>query len=192
MDGKLSFGPIIRKEKQTMKNTIKNHLTTAVAALALGCLSSNVFAGTITIIGNGAGSGPIFVTDGLGNIDLGTRLRIGTFTDVSSLNAVISAFQAGTSDYNTDQRGSRKLECLQRIDSKRQLHFGNRHREKSLRMGSLQQSDRHRAKRGRDGNSGLENPHQRFEWGYHESIILVLLRSSVGELRELRNGKRLD
>jgi len=101
MDGKLSFGPIIRKKKQTMKNTIKNHLTTAVAALALGCLSPNVFAGTITIIGNGAGSGPIFVTDGLGNIDLGTRLRIGTFTDVSSLNAVISAFQAGTSDYNT-------------------------------------------------------------------------------------------
>lgn len=84
-----------------MKTTIKNYFKAAVAVVAISSFAPSAFAGTITIIGNGAGGGPIFVTDGLGNIDLGTRLRIGTFTDVSSLNAVISAFKAGTSDYNS-------------------------------------------------------------------------------------------
>ncbi len=78
----------------------KISLKIAVTALAFALVGPG-FAGTITIVGNGAGSGPIFVTDGLGNIDLGTRVRFGTFTDVTSLNAVISAYKAGTSDYNS-------------------------------------------------------------------------------------------
>lgn len=86
-----------------MKNTIMKSLA-KVGTLCLvlaSSLSSGALAGTITIVGNGAGGGPIFVTDTLGNIDLGTRVRFGTFTDVSSLNAVINAYKAGTSDYNT-------------------------------------------------------------------------------------------
>lgn len=78
----------------------KISLKIAVTALAFALVAPG-FAGTITIVGNGAGNGPIFVTDGLGNIDLGTRVRFGTFTDVTSLNAVISAYKAGTSDYNS-------------------------------------------------------------------------------------------
>lgn len=56
-------------------------------------------AATVTIVGNGAGTGPIFVTSALGNIDIGTRVRIGTFLDVTVLNNTISAFRSGSSDY---------------------------------------------------------------------------------------------
>ena len=56
-------------------------------------------AATITIVGNGAGTGPVFVTSALGNIDIGTRVRIGTFLDVTALNNTISAFRSGASDY---------------------------------------------------------------------------------------------
>jgi len=55
---------------------------------------------TVTLVGNGAGGGPIFVTSGLGNIDLGTRLRVGTFLDVTVLNNAISAFKSGASNYS--------------------------------------------------------------------------------------------
>lgn len=56
-------------------------------------------AATVTIVGNGAGTGPIFVTSALGNIDIGTRVRIGTFLDVAVLNNTISAFRSGSADY---------------------------------------------------------------------------------------------
>ena len=56
-------------------------------------------AATITLVGNGASSGAIFVTSSFGNIDLGTRLRVGTFNDLTALNNAISAFNAGTADY---------------------------------------------------------------------------------------------
>lgn len=56
-------------------------------------------AGTITLVGNGASSGPIFVTSSFGSIDLGTRLRVGTFNDLTLLNNTISAFAAGTQGY---------------------------------------------------------------------------------------------
>jgi len=55
---------------------------------------------TITLVGNGAGGGPVFVTSGLGNIDLGTRLRVGTFLDITLLNNAISAFKTGASNYS--------------------------------------------------------------------------------------------
>ena len=56
-------------------------------------------AATITLVGNGASSGAIFVTSSFGNIDLGTRLRVGTFNDLTALNNAISAFNAGTANY---------------------------------------------------------------------------------------------
>lgn len=56
-------------------------------------------AATVTVVGNGAGTGPIFVTSALGNIDIGTRVRIGTFLDIAVLNNTISAFRSGSSNY---------------------------------------------------------------------------------------------
>lgn len=56
-------------------------------------------AATVTIVGNGAGTGPIFVTSALGNIDIGTRVRIGTFLDVAVLNNTISAYRSGSASY---------------------------------------------------------------------------------------------
>jgi len=56
-------------------------------------------AATVTIVGNGAGTGPIFVTSALGNIDIGTRVRIGTFADVTVLNNAISAYRSGSASY---------------------------------------------------------------------------------------------
>lgn len=68
-------------------------------AICIG-LASYTQAGTVTIVGSGVSNGPMFVTSTLGNIDIGTRVRIGTFLDLSALNNAISNFTAGTSDYN--------------------------------------------------------------------------------------------
>lgn len=54
-------------------------------------------AGTVTLVGNGAGGGPIIVTSSLGSLTLGTRLRVGTFNDLTLLNSTISSFLTGTS-----------------------------------------------------------------------------------------------
>ena len=71
--------------------------TIIAAILSLPMLAS---AGTVTIVGNGAGTGPIFVTSTAGNIDIGTRVRIGTFLDTTVLNNTISAYRSGSSDYS--------------------------------------------------------------------------------------------
>lgn len=57
-------------------------------------------AATVTLVGNGAGGGPIFVTSALTNIDLGTRVRVGTFLDITTLNNTISAFKGGSATYS--------------------------------------------------------------------------------------------
>ena len=54
--------------------------------------TSFVHAGTITIVGNGAGGGPVFTTSKNLSIDIGTRVRIGTFTDLSLLTTAINNF----------------------------------------------------------------------------------------------------
>jgi hypothetical protein len=56
-------------------------------------------AGTITVVGNGAGNGPIFVSSTSNSIGLGTRVRIGTFTDLAALTASISNYLAGSANY---------------------------------------------------------------------------------------------
>jgi len=54
------------------------------------CINPNFSAaGTITIVGNGAGGGPIFVTSAGTSIDIGTRVRIGIFNDLAVLNNTI-------------------------------------------------------------------------------------------------------
>lgn len=80
-----------------MKNLTKPVL---ILLMSLGGIG---YSGTITIVGNGAGGGPIFVTSKSASIDIGTRVRIGTFIDVTALNNAISAFTAasGAADYAT-------------------------------------------------------------------------------------------
>lgn len=57
------------------------------------------FAGTITIVGNGAGGGPIFATSTQTSINIGTQVRIGSFTNESALTTAINNFLAGTADF---------------------------------------------------------------------------------------------
>lgn len=60
----------------------------------LGCLAISPLAqaSTFTIVGNGAGGGPIFLSSTFANIDIGTRVRIGVFSDLTLLNSTIAAF----------------------------------------------------------------------------------------------------
>ena len=85
-----------------MNNQSKLNIMKIVPAILLGLLISgkDASAATVTLVGNGAGGGPIFVTSGLTNIDLGTRLRVGTFLDLSALTTAISAFKAGSATYS--------------------------------------------------------------------------------------------
>ena len=85
-----------------MKNKInKNSILVKILGVGLALsLAPNLPAATITLVGNGAGGGPIFVTSALSNINLGTRLRVGTFLDISILNNAISAFK------NANQTGT--------------------------------------------------------------------------------------
>lgn len=76
---------------------MKNYLLiTAILALSVPIQSKGA---TVTLVGNGAGSGAIIVTSARTNIDLGTRIRIGTFTDSTALNNAISGFTSGSSTY---------------------------------------------------------------------------------------------
>lgn len=79
-----------------------NHKIYQSLKLMAACLglASYTQAGTVTIVGSGASTGPIFVTSTLGNIDIGTRIRIGTFLDLTALNNAISNYVGGSSDYN--------------------------------------------------------------------------------------------
>lgn len=56
-------------------------------------------AGTVTIVGNGAGSGPIFVTSTGASIAINTRVYVGTFSDVSLLESTVSNYLAGSANY---------------------------------------------------------------------------------------------
>lgn len=78
-------------------NIQKMKKLTLVLILAVPLFSH---AGTVTIVGNGAGTGPIFVTSTAGNIDIGTRVRVGTFINITTLNNTISAFTSGSSTYS--------------------------------------------------------------------------------------------
>jgi hypothetical protein len=86
-----------------MKNKNQQKAIKGIFSIALGIYVmalGTASAATNILVGNGAGSGPIFVTSALGNIDLGTRLRIGTFLDLTLLNSTISAYKIGSSSYS--------------------------------------------------------------------------------------------
>ena len=86
-----------------MKNKIQQKPVKSVIPILLGIYAMTLgmaSAATVTLVGNGAASGPIFATSTLGNIDLGTRIRVGTFFDISLLNNAISAYKTGASSYS--------------------------------------------------------------------------------------------
>jgi hypothetical protein len=75
--------------------------TNLIAILALFGLIGVGHSGTVTIVGNGAGSAPIFVTSTGTSIAMNTRVYIGTFSDVAVLNSTISNYLAGSANYAT-------------------------------------------------------------------------------------------
>lgn len=82
-----------------MKLTNKNLIIAGLFITALSVLP--VQSGTITIGGTGSsGAAPIIVTTALSNIDIGTRIRIGSFSDLTALNSAINAFTTGASNYS--------------------------------------------------------------------------------------------
>lgn len=68
-------------------------------ALVFVCAFQNIHAANIALVGNGAASGPIISTSTFGDIALGVRLRVGTFTDSAALNSAISNFKDGSKTY---------------------------------------------------------------------------------------------
>lgn len=82
-----------------LHKSLKSVSVLAVMAMLWTVTVTSSTAATITLVGNGAGGGPVFVTSALSNINLGTRLRVGTFLDLAALNSAISAFRSGSSDY---------------------------------------------------------------------------------------------
>ena len=86
-----------------MKN--KNSLTSSFNLGLLGILlvtliGSSARAANVTLVGNGASSGPIIVASDGTDIALGTRLRVGRFSDTGLLNSTVSDFLSGTKNYN--------------------------------------------------------------------------------------------
>jgi len=75
--------------------------TNLIAIFALFGLIGVGNAGTVTIVGNGAGGGPIFVTSTGGSIAINTRVYVGAFTDVTVLNSTIANYLAGSANYAT-------------------------------------------------------------------------------------------
>jgi hypothetical protein len=79
---------------QIIKATIKGFFSLLILGSSCG------WAGTITISGSGSSSAPILVTSAGTNIDIGTRIRIGTFNDVSLLSTAINAFTGGSATFS--------------------------------------------------------------------------------------------
>ena len=84
--------------KKSKSSLLIKHVVTAICAVLLGNIG---YSANLAVVGNGASSGPIIVSSAGTDIALGTRVRIGKFTDTTILNNSISAFRDGTSDYNS-------------------------------------------------------------------------------------------
>jgi hypothetical protein len=78
------------KRNKTIRPNKSSYLCLAVA---VGLFSSfPAFAGNVQLVGNGSSSGPIITTSSSSDITLGTRLRVGTFTNTPALNSAITSF----------------------------------------------------------------------------------------------------
>jgi len=75
--------------------------TNLIAILSLFGLIGVGNAGTVTILGNGAGGGPIFVTSTGSSIAINTRVYFGSFSNETLLSSTISNYLAGSANYAT-------------------------------------------------------------------------------------------
>ena len=80
-------------------NTMKRKSLAAILSLFGAIGSGN--AGTVTIVGNGASGGPIFVTSTLSSIAINTRVYLGSFSNETLLSSTISNYLAGSANYAT-------------------------------------------------------------------------------------------
>ena len=70
------------------------------ASIILAFVTLPAFAANIALVGNGAGTGAPYITSSTGiDIALGTRLRVGLFTDLTAMNTAIAGFTGGTATY---------------------------------------------------------------------------------------------
>jgi len=70
-------------------------------ALTIAWSTNFTQAGSVIIVANGASTGPVITTSTGGNLDLGTRLRVGRFTDTTVLNNTIAQFLSGANSYSS-------------------------------------------------------------------------------------------
>jgi hypothetical protein len=82
-----------KKEINKMKTKILVAIFSLFGAIGIGN------AGTVTIVGNGAGGGPIFVTSTGASIAVNTRVYVGTFSNDTLLTSTISNYLAGSANY---------------------------------------------------------------------------------------------
>jgi hypothetical protein len=82
-----------KKEINKMKTKILGAILSLFGAIGIGN------AGTVTIVGNGAGGGPIFVTSTGASIAINTRIYVGTFSNESLLTSTVSNYLAGSANY---------------------------------------------------------------------------------------------
>ena len=85
---------------------MKNQLVETLKKIGLVVLaifwSANItHAGSVIIVANGASTGPVITTSTGANLDLGTRLRVGKFTDTTLLNNTIAQFLSGANSYSS-------------------------------------------------------------------------------------------
>lgn len=71
----------------------------ALVVFGFGTLAAE--AANVALVGNGASSGPIIATSAFQDIALGTRVRIGKFSDTNALNTTINNFKTSVADYAT-------------------------------------------------------------------------------------------
>lgn len=80
---------------------MRNIFLSITATFSLFFVNSNLQAGTVVVSASGLSSSPIFVTNDLQSIALGTELNIGIFSDPDALNTVISSYKAGVTGVGT-------------------------------------------------------------------------------------------
>lgn len=88
----------MKNKKSLTKWKPLGHILAAI--LAFFTLIPFSYSASVVLVGNAAGSGPIITTSTFGDIALGTRLRVGSFSDTALLNSTISNFLTSTATYS--------------------------------------------------------------------------------------------
>jgi len=89
----------MRNKKSLTKWKPLGHILAAILAF-FTVIPFSSYSASVVLVGNSAGGGPIITTSTFGDIALGTRLRVGSFSDTALLNATISNFLTSTATYS--------------------------------------------------------------------------------------------